>query len=390
MKILIIGYGLTGKALNDYLNNSEDEVFIYDDNIKGDNFYDYERLLKELPLFDLGIKSPGIRKNNEKYRLLEILCKNIVSELDFSLSKLKNENIILITGSNGKTTLTRLLQKLISIKYKSYVCGNIGVPLITLVNKVNADDYLLIEISSFQLEDLKSGTFKYGIITSLHPNHLNEYDSYIHYLSSKKRMLMFCKNVIAINENPFNINKYISKNKITPSIIGKYNDIYLNFAYEFASSLNIEHDRLIKEINDFKLDKFRLEFLGEINNFKIINDSKSTSSSASKYAYETYNKDNIILILGGIHKSDSFSKINMKKGDLLLIFGKDKTLINEELNGLTFDDLEEVIKYIVTLKKHYTIIFSPGCSSYDQYKNYIERGNHFNHLVSKYIGEYNE
>ena len=125
MKILIIGYGITGKALYDYFKKYQHDVYIYDEKkLKIKNYYSYAKLEKDLPLFDLGIKSPGIRFNNEKFLLIKSLCLKIMSELDFAFSKMEKSYVIGITGSNGKTSLATYLNHFISKKKTTYLAGN--------------------------------------------------------------------------------------------------------------------------------------------------------------------------------------------------------------------------------------------------------------------------
>ena len=384
MKILIIGYGISGKSLYEYLKGSGNEIYIYDENIISDDIYNYDRLLKEQPYFELGIKSPGIRKNTKEYELISILCKEIISEIDYSYLKLKTKNVIGITGSNGKTTFSQFLYEFYTLKYNAYLGGNIGIPLIDLVNKVKKDDYVILELSSFQLEDSKYLKLKKGFITSLSPNHLNYYDNVNHYFASKNRIKLFSLDVVYLNN-------YIFDNdfKLTP-LVGSYNNLYKKIAFNEAYKSGVELSKLYLKEKQLKLDLYRLNGPYQVNNFIIINDSKSTSSESTLYAYNTFKNYKIILILGGNHKSDSFSKINVKDGDMVLIYGASKDKIKSEINGMIFNTLEEIIIYISKLKNEYMILFSPGCDSHDQFKNYINRGKVFNQLIKKHIGDFNE
>lgn len=383
MKILIIGFGLSGKSLYNYLKNKNDEIFIYDENIELENSYNYKRLLNDLPLFDLGIKSPGIKKDSKEYRLILTLCHDVISEIDYSFLKLKTENIIGVTGSNGKTTFCEFLSSFLSLKYKTFLAGNIGIPLIDIVDKVRKDDFVILELSSFQLEDSKYLKLKKAFITSLSPNHLNYYDNVIHYYASKKRIELFSNDVVYLND--YNCNDY----NLTP-IIGKHNNLYKLVSLDVSLNYGVKLEELLKKEKELKLDKFRLNGPYKVKNFIIINDSKSTSSSASLYAYDTFRNNKIILILGGNHKSDSFNKIKVRDNDIVLIYGASRERIQLEIGGIIFDTLEDIVKYISQIEDNYLILFSPGCDSHDQFDNYIHRGEMFNYLVKQYIGDFNE
>ena len=384
MKILIIGFGITGKKMYEYLKETDDEIYIYDENIVSNDIYNYEKLLNKQIYFDLGIKSPGIRKNTKEYELISILCKEIISEIDYSYLKLKTENIIGVTGSNGKTTFVEFLYEFFSLKYKTFLGGNIGIPLIELVNKVDKDDYIILELSSFQLEDSKYLKLKKAFITSLSPNHLNYYDNVNHYYASKNRIKLFSNNVVCLNNYKFNNNFNLTE------LVGSYNNLYKKIAFNEAYKHGVELSKLVIKEKDLKLDIYRLNGPYHIKNFTIINDSKSTSSEATLYAYNTFKNYKIILILGGNHKSDSFAKIKVRDGDIVLIYGYSKDKIKTEINGIIFDTLAEIINYISHLKDEYLILFSPGCDSHDQFKNYIDRGNEFNKLIKRYIGDFDE
>ena len=195
MKILIIGYGITGNALYDYFKKYQHEVYIYDEKkLKIKNYYSYTKLEKDLPLFDLGIKSPGIFFNNEKFLLIKSLCLKIMSELDFAFSKMEKSYVLGITGSNGKTSLATYLNHFISKKKTTYLAGNIGKPLISLVDQIKKNDVVILELSSFQIQDCENIYLDELFYTSLSPNHLNVYCDVNHYYADKKRALFFIKN----------------------------------------------------------------------------------------------------------------------------------------------------------------------------------------------------
>lgn len=391
MKVLLIGYGSSNKSTLQYLK--DDEVYIYDERIiNQDNYLSFNQLKDSLMLFDLGIKSPGI-KFDDKYLLINSLCKEIISEIDFAYLKLPQVKIIGITGSNGKTSFATFLYTLYSKFKPCHLAGNIGVPLSSIISNIKENDVVILELSSFQIRDSKYIKIDDLFITSLSPNHLDQYLNQDFYYADKKRALLFANNVFFLNEsnnilhinknNDFRINNYYQE--ISKYIMGKYNIYYINFIINYLISLGINQNKLLDNIKNIKSVKYRLEKPFLKGNYYFINDSKSTSSASSEYAYESYKDKNIILILGGIHKSSPFS-IKVKDDDLVLIYGKDSSLINSQIKGKIFINLEEIFIYLTQInKKGYYIIFSPGCSSYDQYENYIKRGEHFTMLVNKYF-----
>ena len=191
MKILILGYGKVGQALHKFLEKSNNQIYIYDQKDLSnelENYYSYEELLKSMPLFDLVIRSPGISILSKVYQLAKLLSKEIKSELDFASKYLKTKHIIGITGSNGKTTTSLMLKTILEKKYRVFLVGNIGIPLIEVVNKINSDDVVIIEVSSFMLEDTSDIIFESIIFTTLSPNHIDQCGNIYNYYISKKRI----------------------------------------------------------------------------------------------------------------------------------------------------------------------------------------------------------
>ncbi len=391
MKYLIIGFGITGVEVEKYLKKNNDEYMIYDQKkIAHEKYLSYEDLYRDLPLFDFGIKSPGIKKDSKEYRLISILCKDIISEIDFAYSKISSTHLIGVTGSNGKTSFCNFLATFLKNKYRTFLAGNIGISLISLIDKIKEDDYVIIELSSFQIEDSKYLKLQDLFITSICENHLNYYGDKTFYLAAKKRGLLLCANEPYI----LNTNELFIKNcqyndefidKIKYQLTGKYNIEYALYAYTYALKHHIDKEKLSKSISDLQMVKYRLNVSKKVDFLTFINDSKSTSADASEFAYLTYYQYPEILILGGIHKSASFNKIKIKNHDLVLIYGQDKEKINSEISGILFNNLEEIFKYLKKIKDEYYVIFSPGCDSHDQFKNFEDRGNYYELLIDKYF-----
>ena len=388
MRYLIIGYSKSGKAVYEKLQG--EEVFIYDDNINAENIIDYHYLKKEKPLFDLGIISPGFDVRSYKYRLIKSLCKDIISEIDFAF--LRNRvSIIGVTGSNGKTTLATYLNHFLSIKYKTFLCGNIGLPLSEIIDEVKENDKVILELSSFQIRDSRYLKLDELFLTSLSPNHLDHYDSKSHYYADKKRGLLFLDNKSFINtiKGPFT---YKNSKKYLINIKGKYSIKYALIAMNFAYNNGISKEDILKKCFFLEPVNYRLHPIINYGDKTFVNDSKSTTLASTLYCYDMFKKEKcpIFLIIGGISKSESFKKLKVRKDDYIYIFGKDKNKISLQCNGRKFNNLTQIIIEISKYKGKAIILFSPGCSSLDQYKSYIERGEHFNSLINKYFGDKHE
>lgn len=394
MRILIIGYGVTGKAVERFLKAFSHEVFIYDKTrIDDDRYLSYERLKNQLPLFDIGIRSPGISVTDEAWLLIESLCLEVMSELDFAFLHLVHPKIVAITGSNGKTTLASDLYHFISADRKVFLAGNIGKPLIDIVPDYREGDLIILEVSSFQLRDSHRIAFDDLFVTSIGPNHLNMYPSVFHYYADKKRALSMTKGKIYYlgKENahfPFgNYPMTVKDNRaIEERIEGTYAKQYALIALNYALDHSENPDRILKRAESLAPVRFRMNRMAECGGFQMINDAKSTTAESSAYCYDTYRgKGKIYLILGGIHKSGNFSDIRILPGDEVLIYGRDAKKISAQIPGKTFVSLEEIFSYLSHAFTPAIILFSPGCDSHDQYRSYVERGECFEHLVGRYL-----
>lgn len=329
MKVLIIGYGKTGKSLKKYFDKYQNEVFIYDKNVINEkNYCSYNYLKDKLPLFDLGIKSPGISGIDEEYMLIKSLCKEIYSDLDYAFMKLNKCHVIGITGSNGKTSFATYLYHFLSMKYRTFLAGNIGKPLIDYVDEIIDNDYVILELSSFQIRDSKLIKLDTLFYTSLSPNHLNVYIDVNHYYADKKRALFFIKNneiyfinnldnIIGIKDNQFEIKIDFIK-EIKKYLQGEFSCKYANIAMNYCLNKGFSKEELLNRLITLKPVKYRLNKVFENKQFIFINDSKSTTSNSSKYCFETFSDRPRILILGGKHKSNKFN-IKINNNDLVLI-----------------------------------------------------------------------
>ena len=386
LKILLLGYGKSSKALIKYFTNKDVDIDI----LRPENKKEYNKFIKELPQYDICFRSPGIAINKPVYSLCNLLAKEFSNELVYAIKKCECKNTILVTGSNGKTSLCKLLFEVLNIYKKSHLYGNIGDTLIDKIDSINKDDFLILEISSFQLENL-STNIDVGIIKNLHPNHLNSTFNKATYFASKKRLKLYSSyfidkdnssSYIAIKDNKIYAfdKEYLDINELNIKETSFIENILivLNVLIYYKLDINLAKN----VIKSFKQVKYRNNVI-KYKNTIFVNDGKSTSSAASKYCFDQY-KGNRILILGGIHKSNKFN-LTLNEKDEIYIYGKDKERIfNEIKKGKLFISLDEVLKSIKNIENK-VIIFSPGCSSFDQYKNYIERSEVFDKWVKSWI-----
>ena len=419
-KILIYGLGKSGISSFRFLRR-KNQVFLYDDNEKikliknyNKNLISFTQIMKSK--FDLIVLSPGI--NDKKCKLNRFLKKNskvIYTDLDIFYSFYKNL-CITITGTNGKSTTCQLFYEVLKEqKYDVRLAGNIGYPILSIKN-IGKNTIFVVEASSYQLEYSKLFRSKYAVILNISTDHLERHKTISNYISAKFKLIKNQnKNSIAlINKYDKNIqsrvknNKYKSKiikvdTKLKKSFISKFNNEYfssasnienLSFVVELARKFNIEKKKLIKVVKKFRGLNYRQQIIFKNKDIIIINDSKSTSYSSSIEMLKT--KNNIYWLIGGIPKKGD--KLNLTKSNCQniksYIFGANQKKFSLDLKNKIkikkFPNLSKALSQLFkdvkkdnSLKK--TILFSPSAASFDNFKNFEDRGSYFNKLIKKYI-----
>ena len=416
--ILIYGFGKSGRACFKYLRKNN-KIEIYDDkklsipkNLKKNSI---NKTKLTSVNFDRIVVSPGIDIN--KCTLKKYLSKNkskIISEMDiFYLNNIKNKKIT-ITGTNGKSTTSKLLHDVLKKHGKDVrLVGNIGNPLLSEKN-IKPQTIFVIEASSYQIEYSKYFKTDFAIILNISPNHLERHRTFKNYIKSKFRLIKSQKkNSFAFIEKNNNfLKEELKKNKINSKIIkvnlkisnkikkkiknpyfeNKNNLNNLKFVLEISKKLKLKNQKVFKVVNSFKQLNFRQQILYKNKKLLIINDSKSTNFSSSINLLESYK--NIYWLVGGRFKKGDNFVLNKKyyKNINAYIFGKRKiffvkNLINK-IKYKTFDNIKKaLVEIIIDAKKNnlspVNIIFSPSAASFDQFSNFEVRGKNFNYLVRK-------
>ncbi len=418
-KILIYGLGLSGKSCLKYLNKYN-KVTIFDDNKflknnKNKNLFASINAISKQN-FDFIVISPGIDIN--KCKLNKYLIKNqkkIITELDIFYLIYPNNTSITITGTNGKSTTCQMLYNIIkSNKSDVRLVGNIGKPPL-LEKKINKKTIFIIEVSSYQIFYNKYFKTDHAAILNLSTDHLERHSNLNTYAKIKLKLIYsqdknkysyIEKNNKIINKNinyKFIKSKLIKLNFNKESIFKrKIKNIYLldknnlnniHFIYTICKKLNFSDNKIFKSLNKFKGLKFRKQIIYNKNNLKIINDSKSTSFSSSNRLLSSYK--NIYWIVGGMYKKGDRFNLDKKfyKNVSAYIIGLNKNFFSNQFkNKIRFKYLKNLKKTILAIKNEIkndtspkTILFSPSAASFDQFKNFEERGEIFNNLIRRTI-----
>ena len=327
-KILIYGLGKSGISSFNYLKNNN-IVKVYDDNKnriskKFKRFSIIKNNINKLK-FDFVVISPGINIRN--CQLKNYLSKNskiIITELDIFYLENQNNFNITVTGTNGKSTVCKLLYDILKKTKKDVrLVGNIGKPPL-YEKKINKKTIFVIEVSSYQIEYSKFFKAKYGVILNISPDHLERHGNFVNYAktkfkllnSQKKKTLSFCENnkkflkyitnrnlkVIKVDTH---LNKFINKKIKNLYFKSLNNQKNLAFVFSICNKLKININDIYNVVNSFKQLKYRQEIVLKRKKLIIINDSKSTSFSSTVNLLKSHK--NIYWIVGG----------QPKQGDLL-------------------------------------------------------------------------
>ncbi len=420
-KILIYGLGISGKSSLNFLKK-KNLVKFFDDNHgkfkkqKEFNYFIEKKKIKKFN-FDLIIISPGI--NIFKCELKNFLLQNkkkIFTDLDIFYSFYKNNKIIGITGTNGKSTTVHLLNKIIKeTKKDSRAVGNIGNSILNEKN-ISKKTIFIVELSSYQIEYSQFFKPNYAILLNISCDHLERHGTFNNYLGSKlklfknqslkdysffnndnnkisekiKQLSIKSKKIYVKNQLNLNEKKLINNNYFN----NKNNEQNLSFVISICNKLNINKKIIYKVVNKFKGLKFRQEIIFSSKKLIIINDSKSTSFASTINLLSSLK--NIHWLVGGLPKAGDKFEYKIKKNQNIkaYIFGKYKKFFENNLKNKikyeTFDNIHSALKKIILKKNNIffsnqnTILFSPCSASFDNFKNFEERGKYFNFLLKKY------
>ena len=441
MKIVVLGGGESGFGAAYLAKKKGIEVFLSD---KGMIKEDFKKLLTDAEIeFEEGqhseerilaadwiIKSPGIPK--KAYIIFKINQKGIrlSSEIEFA-SQFTDAKIIAITGSNGKTTTTSLIYHILkNDDLKVGLGGNIGKSFAKQVADENFDYYVL-EVSSFQLDDIQNFRPYISLLLNLSQDHLDQYNyNYEEYALAKFRIAenqeknnFFIYNKddemsinllekLEINAKmiPFSTKEkmkeggFINDGKLIVkmenefsmkieelSLVGNHN-IANSLAASIAGKiLKISNESIRNSLMTFQAVEHRLEQVTEIDGVKFINDSKATNVNATYYALESM-KQPTIWIVGGVDKGNDYTEIEdlvKKKVKAIVCLGIDNQKIIDFFQDKTeliysTSSMEEAVKVSKSLaEKGNTVLLSPCCASFDLFNNYEDRGNQFKKEVLK-------
>jgi UDP-N-acetylmuramoylalanine--D-glutamate ligase len=434
-RVLVVGAGSTGVACVRFLTGLGKNVTLTDEKdekelsgalkaLEGISFIKHFGLHDKADFLshDLIVISPGFVTDHPLLKEARSRGSRVIGEIELASSFIK-EPIIAVTGTNGKTTTTTLLGRVFAAAFPHvFVGGNIGEPLINYVIEGRKADYVIAEISSFQLETIESFRPYISILLNITEDHLDRYAAFADYVKAKMAIFEnqtesdYALFSMAIRENTnqiragkyffstsekvdegacledgklvvrFKGREFVYDRAISP-LLGIHNCENLLSVLLAGHICGIEQSVMESVIRQFKGLSHRVEFVRSIGEIAFYNDSKATNVDATKRAVESIPGD-IVLIAGGKDKGGSYEPISVFKDHikgLVLIgeaAGRIEACLGSHMATYREKSLEEAVKKAFSLSQiGDVVLFSPMCSSFDMFENYKVRGNEFKRFV---------
>ena len=442
-KIVILGAGESGvgaallakqKGYNVFVSDASAIKPIYQSELEANHIpfesgtHDVEKILEA----DEVMKSPGIPEKSELVKQIRAKGIPVISEIEFGYRYKGSSKIIAITGSNGKTTTTSLLYHICKVAGQdAAIVGNIGF---SFARQIAQDPKALyvIEVSSFQLDDIHSFRPDIAILLNITEDHLDRYNyQFENYIKSKFRIIenqteqdcfIYCIDdevvvkhleLLTTHTNllPFSMKQELKKGgyikneqmmlkiqeeRVTMSIYdfalkGKHNAYNTMAASIAASTLGIRKEKIREAVSNFHSLEHRMEFVATVKGVDFINDSKATNVNSTWYALESMQKPTI-LILGGVDKGNDYALVAdlvKDKVKAIVCMGTDNAKLIEYFKDkvaqiIEVDSAKKAVNASFKLaEKGDVVLLSPACASFDLFKNYEDRGHQFKESVKE-------
>lgn len=442
-RFVILGGGESGVGAALLASKQGYEVFVSDgSSLKNDYrnelqeagiaFEEGKHSEEEILNADEVMKSPGIPDTAAIVKKIRARGIPVISEVELAYRFKSNSRIVAITGSNGKTTTTALTWHICNkAGLDCALVGNIGDSFARQV-ALDPRPLYIVEVSSFQLDDIITFRPDIAILTNITEDHLDRYEyRFENYIHSKFRITM--------NQQPDDHFIYCADDEVTMKYISQFNiqsnqlpismkrelpngafikdgDMYIRTGQDFASmsvfdfalkgkhnyyntmaacvaaaTLDIRKEKIRDAVQDFQTLEHRMEHVATVRGVEFINDSKATNVNSTWYALESMTKPTV-LILGGVDKGNDYAlltELAKEKVKAIICLGKENKKIHEAFEGVVHNIIDtENAAEAVHAAFHYAtkgdiVLLSPACASFDLFKNYEDRGNQFKKAVKE-------
>ncbi len=427
--VLVLGKGSSGKSAKELLEKIGYNVILaetYEIENKKDRFF------KKLSFICV---SPGISVDNCVLERARALGVKIIGELELGFKYLSSK-VVAITGTNGKTTTTKLIGDICKCFKNTFVGGNIGVPVTSFCDKTSRGDLCVLEVSSFQAESFESFRPDISVFLNFQDDHLDRHKTRENYFKAKLKMferqtnkdyavLFYDDEAVRGLQSNINANVFFYSTKCSvkgcylkkdciyfndgnvaqklfcmPSnVIGEHNKQNILAAITVAKILGVTNKIIEDVVENFKPEINRLEMVSKVGGVTFINDSKSTNIASTLAAIKSF-KEKIVLILGGSDKGYEFSNLfcfTRRKVRAIVVVGQtsEKIMAAAESKGFTAihkeNGFENAVRKAFNLAKTGDVVLlSPACASFDMFSSYKQRGEEFKRIVREIEYENNK
>jgi len=431
-KTLVIGAGKSGVASANFLARRGEYVVLADSNPSPTLPYDLDaevirafgiedgELLDDIGEIGEIVVSPGVPNTNPLLQAANARAIPIIGEIELAYRHLKG-SVIAVTGSNGKSTTTSLIGEILKVAgRRPIVAGNIGTPLIRMIDSDNPRTYVL-ELSSFQLESIDSFRANVALLLNITPDHMDRYPNFTSYSAAKHRVF---RNQDAGDTAILNTSvdyrptartwRFSAAERVDEGAWLDGDEMVLRIAGEERriprASLKLEGNANVENalaawlaaravgVGDADVQiafgtfaglPHRMVLVRELDGVRWINDSKGTNVDATLKSLEGFSPSSVILILGGKDKAGEFERMRelvQSKTRAVLTIGNAADRIGEALDGaaaiVPAGNMQHAVEWARTnAQSGETVLLSPACASFDQYRNFEHRGEHFEELV---------
>jgi UDP-N-acetylmuramoylalanine--D-glutamate ligase len=442
-RLVILGGGESGVGAALLAQQQGYDVFLSDGGNLKDNyrtelqqhqipFEEGQHSVEKILSADEIVKSPGIGEKNEMVKQIRQKGISVISEIELAFRYKGDSKIVAITGSNGKTTTTALIYHICkNAGLDAALVGNIGYSFARQVSEKPSALYVL-EISSFQLDDIKTFRPHIAVLLNITEDHLDRYDyQFSNYINSKFSIIanqtmedyfIYCEDdevimqkipLINLHTNPlpFSMKHEVKKGayikgdqmmlriqeeRVSMSIYdfalkGKHNQYNTMAAGIAAATLGIRKEKIREAVNNFQSLEHRMEFVAMVRGVEFVNDSKATNVNSTWYALESMTKP-VVLVLGGVDKGNDYqliAELVKEKVKAIVCMGTDNKKIIQAFKNIVpvIVETESAKKAVNASFKLATkgdvVLLSPACASFDLFKNYEDRGTQFKNSVKE-------
>lgn len=429
-KILVLGLGLNqgGVGVVKFLSKLGAKIRVTDLRTKAELQNSLDQLAKfsqieyslgghkneDIDWADIIVRNPSVKPNNKYLKYAVQKNKEIVTDLSLFLGYVDQTKIIAVTGTKGKSTTTSLIYNVLKDSGKQVLlAGNIGKSVLEVIPYINAKTFIVLELSSFQLDNLEEERFApyISVITNIFPDHLNYHKTMEEYINAKRKIAVFQEEgdyLFLRNNDPVThkvsflenlkskVIYYDSKNlppTLRPHLKGTHNLENIAVAFEVVKILGINVAQALISLEKFEGVEFRMQLIKEVSGTKIYNDSTATNPTATIQTLKTF--PNCLLIVGGMDKGLAYEELNsaiikyaksvfLIKGTATDKIHKSLIINHKSLIQGMYSDLLSLLEDVKgKIQPGDIVLFSPGATSFNLFLNEFDRGRKFNEAVEK-------